>query len=61
MIKQQTFAEQILQFNNQLSHEEINLPVGFKIINPYCGESKEQIIKITTSFYQKYFNRYVYF
>jgi len=56
MIEKKTFAEQILEFNDNLSHESIILPVGFKIINPFKGEQKEQIRKITTAFYQKYYN-----
>lgn len=51
-----TFAEQILQFNNNLSQQSLALPTGFKIINPFVGIQKEQVKKVTTAFYQKYYN-----
>lgn len=51
-----TFSEQILQFYDQLAHKSFNLPTGFKIINPFAGDQKEQVKKITTAFYQKYYN-----
>jgi len=41
MIKKSTFAEQILQFNYNLSYESLDLPAGFKIINPFNSEQKE--------------------
>ena len=56
MNKKKTFAEHILQFNDNLSHEELDLPSGFKVINPFKGEQKEQVRKVTTLFYQKYYN-----
>lgn len=51
-----TFAELILQFNNRLSHEALDLPAGFKIVNPFTGDQKEQVKRITMAFYQKYYN-----
>lgn len=51
-----TFAEQILQFNDNLSQQSFTLPAGFKIINPFVGDQKEQVKKVTTAFYQKYYN-----
>ena len=56
MIEKMTFAEQILQFNDNLSHESFDLPDGFKTINPYNREQKEQVKKIATAFYQKYYD-----
>jgi len=56
MIEKMTFAEQILQFNDNLSHESLDLPAGFKVINPFRGDQKELVRKITTAFYQKYYN-----
>jgi len=56
MTKKTTFAEQVLQFNDDLSRESFDLPNGFKIVNPYRGEEKEQVRKITTAFYKKYYN-----
>ncbi len=51
-----TFAEQVLQFNDNLSQESIDLPTGFKIINPFNGDQKELVKKITSAFYLKYYN-----
>lgn len=51
-----TFAEQILQFNDSLSQEVFKLPNGFKVINPFSGNNKEQVWKIARAFYQKYYN-----
>lgn len=56
MDKKRTFAEQVLQFNEKLSHTSLDLPTGFKVINPFAGEQKEQVRKVTTAFYQKYYN-----
>lgn len=51
-----TFAEQVLQFNDKLSHESLDLPAGFKVINPFNGDQKELVKKISSAFYQKYYN-----
>lgn len=56
MVKSMTFAERVLQFNDNLSKESLNVPIGFSIINPFNGERKEQIKEVTTLFYQKYYN-----
>lgn len=49
------FAEQVLHFNKMLSCEVFNLPDGFKVINPYGGDQRALVKKITTSFYHKYY------
>ena len=51
-----TFAEKILEFDKKLSNKIINLPDGFEIINPFIGEQKDKIKKITDVFYKKYYN-----
>lgn len=51
-----TFAKKVLEFNKELSHISIDLPEGFRIVNPYNGEQREAVHRITTTFYQKYFN-----
>ncbi|WP_270995562.1 uracil-DNA glycosylase family protein [Listeria seeligeri] len=51
-----TFANQILQFNEELAHKTFHLPGGFKVINPYKGNQKQQVKEIKTAFYQKYYN-----
>lgn len=56
MTKKETFANNILQFNDYLSGVSLELPDGFRIINPFNGNHKEQIKEITTTFYKKYYN-----
>lgn len=56
MIEKISFASKVLQFNNKLSLETLNLPDGFKIVNPFIGDQSDKVKKITTVFYQKYYN-----
>ena len=46
-----TFAEKILDFNENLSKKKLDLPDGFKIINPFNGDQKIEIEKATKIFY----------
>lgn len=48
--------EQIILFYNSLENELFNLPLWYKIINPYIGEQKKQVKKVCSLFYQKYYN-----
>lgn len=56
MNEKMTFAEQVLNFNDKLSHESLDLPSGFKAINPFNGDQKELVKEITSAFYKKYYN-----
>lgn len=56
MKKAKTFGEKVLQFDKELSETNIELPEGFKIINPFNGVNKKQIEEITKKFYNKYYN-----
>lgn len=56
MREKYTFAENVLGFNECLANVQIDLPTGFKLINPFNGENREQIKKITTAFYTKFYN-----
>lgn len=56
MNENKTLAQQILDFNENLSHTSPILPKGYKIINPFTGEQKEQVKAVTTAFYHKYYN-----
>jgi len=56
MIENMTFAKRVLQFNDKLSQEYLDVPAGFKVINPFNGDQKEQVREVTTAFYQKYYN-----
>ena len=56
MEKKITFGEKVLQFDNDLSKIKIELPEGFKIINPFNGSNKNQINEINKNFYNMYYN-----
>lgn len=56
MSEKKTFAEQILRFNEKLSHESLDLPAGYKIINPFSRDQQDRVRKVTTAFYGKYYN-----
>ena len=56
MIEKMTFAEHVLRFNERLSHVSFDLPVDHIIINPFKGDKEELVRKITTAFYNKYYN-----
>ena len=49
-----TFCKRVLEYNQYLSKINIDLPKGYKLINPYSD--KEQINEITNIFYNKYYN-----
>lgn len=51
-----TFAKQVLQFNETLVHASLHLPDGYSVVNPFTGSQKEQVAKISTAFYEKYYN-----
>lgn len=51
-----TFAKQVLQFNETLVHASLHLPDGYSVVNPFTGVQKEQVAKISTAFYEKYYN-----
>lgn len=56
MADRNTFAELVLQFNKILSLESLDLPDGYKVINPFSGENRDLIMKITAAFYEKYYS-----
>ena len=41
MIEQKTFGQKVIEFNKKLSKTSMELPDGFKIINPFNGSQKE--------------------
>jgi len=51
-----TFARQILEFDDMLSCQILNIPTGFKVINPFNGDQKYQVKQVAKIFYQKYYN-----
>ena len=56
MKEDMTFAKKVLKFNNKLSKAHLELPDGFRMINPFNDDNAEQIKKITTMFYDTYYN-----
>ena len=48
--------DKILNFYNELSKVNIELPNEFKLINPYNGSNKDNIKEITNKFYNKFYN-----
>ncbi|EAE0010352.1 SMUG2 DNA glycosylase family protein [Listeria monocytogenes] len=56
MTENTTIAKQILQFNEVLRNSSFDLPEGYRAVNPYSGDQSELVEKITTAFYQKYYN-----
>ncbi|EAF6701098.1 SMUG2 DNA glycosylase family protein [Listeria monocytogenes] len=56
MTENTTIAKQILQFNEALRNSSFDLPEGYRAVNPYSGDQSELVEKITTAFYQKYYN-----
>jgi len=51
-----TFAEKILDFNSSLSLDNSILPEGIEVMNPFRDENSALINKLTSSFYNKYYN-----
>lgn len=47
-----TFSKKVLQFNDKFLSRTIDLPTGYKVINPFIGDQKKQVKKVTTAFYQ---------
>lgn len=56
MIEKKKIAEQILSFNEKLMNKSFVLPSEFRVLNPFNSENKVLVNKITTAFYQKYYN-----
>lgn len=56
MDKELTFEQKVLQYNQTLSSIQLNLPDGFRIINPFAGDSKDIVENIIKIFYEKYYN-----
>ena len=53
-LKQETtIAQKILKFDEKLSKTLLDIPEGFKIINPY---NNLKVKEITTKFYNKFYN-----
>ncbi|MFE0778033.1 uracil-DNA glycosylase family protein [Streptomyces sp. NPDC058861] len=51
-----TVAQRILQFNEALAETTLELPPGFRAVNPFSGPQKERVREVTTAFYNKYYD-----
>jgi hypothetical protein len=51
-----TVGRRILQFNEELEETTLELPPGFRVINPFSGPQKERVREVTTAFYNKYYD-----
>ena len=50
------FKDKVLEFNKYLSKIDIELPKGFKIINPFNSENKNIINEVTNNFYSTFYS-----
>src|SRR5450830_515576 len=53
-----TVASRVLRFNEELAEASVDLPAGYRIINPFRGSQKGRVREIATTFYQKYYDDY---
>jgi len=49
-------AQRILEFNQSLSLDNVKLPKGVRVLNPFQGEHASRIEKINETFYTKFYN-----
>ncbi len=56
MMKQKTFSDSILEFNEWLARTSLELFDNYSISNPFNDKNREQIKEITNVFYKKYYN-----
>lgn len=56
MKQKQTFSDKVFKYDQELGNVKIDLPDSYKLINPYSGRNKKQVLQIVQIFYHKYFN-----
>lgn len=56
MIKQESFSDKVLKFNDELSNIDLSLYGNYYIKNPFNSEYKEKINEMMQVFYNKYYN-----
>ncbi|WP_228765813.1 hypothetical protein [Bombilactobacillus apium] len=54
MDNQNTFGENIAQFNAELGAFSIDLPKNYMILHPYSGEQKELISEMSSIFIRNF-------
>lgn len=57
-MNEKTFSDHVLEFNDWLSTISFNLFDHYRVNNPFHGENKVQVKKITSAFYHKYYHDY---
>ena len=50
MNNNQFISQKIIEFDQFLSNTNLSLPEGYKIINPFCGDSRDKINQIIENF-----------
>ena len=56
MKSNQYISEKIIEFDHYLSNVTLSVPDGFKIINPFNGNSQNKVCQIIDIFYHKFYN-----
>ncbi|MFD9793774.1 uracil-DNA glycosylase family protein [Streptomyces sp. NPDC059070] len=51
-----TVARRILQFHEELAETMLELPAGYRVVNPFGGPQKERVREVTTAFYHRYYD-----
>lgn len=51
-----TFAKNAIKYYLGLASEQVEIPEGYRVINPYTGDNREQIEKVLKGFYTKFYN-----
>ena len=49
-------SQKIIEFDRFLSNVDLSVPDEFKIINPFCGDSKDKVDQIIEIFYHKFYD-----
>lgn len=42
MNKEKTFAQKVIEYNDKISNISIELPKGFRVVNPFNGEIEQK-------------------
>lgn len=50
------FSNKVIEFNKMLANVDIDLPEGFKLINPFTGSYKNIVKYVSLEFYNKFYN-----
>jgi len=56
MVQRMTFADRALQFNDMLALISLDLPTGFRIVNPFQADQKAHVRSMAETFYRKYYD-----